>query len=288
MNTETGTEAVAPQATEAGKSAPAPATEQQLGTQQQEGGQATQPDDTTSDQDQEQQGDDASREQRKRPRWSDVNRANREALDAKREAERWRELALRHQSDLGQETQRQAPQPTDPRPTLEQHNFDQAAYEDALFDWKLAQREVQSSQRQQQQMVQEARSTFEQRQADFAAAHDDYDDVVTDPSLPITQVMAGAVHESEIGPQIAYHLGKNPKEAARIAGLSPLSQAREIGKIEAALAASGAKPKPPKPNQVTNAPPPPPAVGTSSPVKRSETDMSDEERVAAIRAARIS
>ena len=40
----------------------------------------------------------------------------------------------------------------------------------------------------------------------------------------------------EIGPEIAYFLGSNPKEVDRIARMTPFLQAKEIGKIEAKLA----------------------------------------------------
>jgi hypothetical protein len=39
-----------------------------------------------------------------------------------------------------------------------------------------------------------------------------------------------------VGPDIAYYLGSNPKEAERISRLSALMQAKEIGKIESKLA----------------------------------------------------
>ena len=48
--------------------------------------------------------------------------------------------------------------------------------------------------------------------------------------------MAETIRASDIGPEIAYHLGSNPKEAERIARLSPYLQAKEIGRIEAKLA----------------------------------------------------
>jgi hypothetical protein len=47
--------------------------------------------------------------------------------------------------------------------------------------------------------------------------------------------MAEAIQSSEAGPDLAYWLGSNPKEAERIANLSPLMQAKEIGRIEAKL-----------------------------------------------------
>jgi hypothetical protein len=48
--------------------------------------------------------------------------------------------------------------------------------------------------------------------------------------------MAQAIQYSEIGPDLAYHLGANPKEAERISRLPPILQAKEIGKLEAKLA----------------------------------------------------
>ena len=71
------------------------------------------------------------------------------------------------------------------------------------------------------------------------AARDKYEDftqVAYNPKLPVTDVMAETIKASDIGPDIAYWLGSNPKEADRIARLSPLLQAREIGKVEAKLA----------------------------------------------------
>ena len=47
--------------------------------------------------------------------------------------------------------------------------------------------------------------------------------------------MAQTIQASEIGPDVIYWLGNNPKEAARISNLPPILQAREIGKIEVKL-----------------------------------------------------
>jgi hypothetical protein len=72
------------------------------------------------------------------------------------------------------------------------------------------------------------------------AARDKYDDFVQvayNPKLPITNAMAETIQSSDIGPELAYYLGSNPKDAERISRLAPLAQAKEIGKIEAKLAA---------------------------------------------------
>jgi hypothetical protein len=49
--------------------------------------------------------------------------------------------------------------------------------------------------------------------------------------------MAETIQSSDIGPELAYYLGSNPKDAERISRMTPLGQAKEIGKIEAKLAA---------------------------------------------------
>jgi hypothetical protein len=62
--------------------------------------------------------------------------------------------------------------------------------------------------------------------------------------------MAETIHSSDIGPDLAYYLGSNPKEADRISRLSPYLQAKEIGRLEAKLVSE------PVTKRVTNAPEP--------------------------------
>lgn len=73
--------------------------------------------------------------------------------------------------------------------------------------------------------------------------YDDFYDVVGD--LKPTSPWSRAVMEEDNGDEVAYYLGKHLKEVQRIAGLSPLSQAREIGKLSFKLANAPDKPKQP-------------------------------------------
>lgn len=68
----------------------------------------------------------------------------------------------------------------------------------------------------------------------------DFDQVFND-RLPITDVAIELLTESEVGPRIAYHLGKNPSVAQRIADLNPVQQAIELTRLEAKLSAAPAK-----------------------------------------------
>ncbi|KKN66545.1 hypothetical protein LCGC14_0470790 [marine sediment metagenome] len=101
---------------------------------------------------------------------------------------------------------------------------------------------------------------YNEREEVIREKYDDFEQVAYNPKLPVTEAMAQTIRFSEIGPEIAYHLGTNLKEAARISRLPPLSQAREIGKIEAALVAD------PPQKRTTSAPPPiaPVKPGSSS------------------------
>ena len=99
----------------------------------------------------------------------------------------------------------------------------------------------------------------------------DFDDVALNPELPITQSMFDAALGDNVG-DILHHLGKHPDIATRISSLSPIQQAKEIGKIEDRLS----KPVPSK--KKTNAPDPPIILGSGgSPASKSEAEMNRDE-----------
>lgn len=124
-----------------------------------------------------------------------------------------------------------APAPTAEPPTQDQFESPEA-YAEALAEQKavqlIAQREAQ---RQQAELL----DAYHEREEDARTKYDDFEQVAYNPQLPITQVMAQTIQASDIGPEMAYYLGSNPKEADRISRLSPFLQAKEIGKIEAKL-----------------------------------------------------
>jgi len=71
---------------------------------------------------------------------------------------------------------------------------------------------------------------------DSRKVYTDFDEVVTAKDVQITKDMVKALAETDDPGELAYYLGKNKDEASRIAGMKPLAQAREIGKLEAKLA----------------------------------------------------
>jgi len=121
------------------------------------------------------------------------------------------------------------------------------AYAEALAERKatelLARREAE---REQLALVE----AYHDREEQAREKYDDFEQVVYNRNLPITDVMAQTIQASEVGPDVAYYLGSNPKEADRIARLSPFLQAKEIGRIEAKIAEN------PPVKRSTSAPPP--------------------------------
>ncbi len=139
-------------------------------------------------------------------------------------------------------------------PIKEQHEYaSDADYQRALIREELRGAERERLQRERETAAQtaqsERQSIYDARAGEVRARIPDFDQVAHSASVPYSQAMLQLVQESDLGPEIAYHLGKNPHEADRIARLSPLSAAREIGRLESRFASKA----PPK---VSSAPPP--------------------------------
>lgn len=118
-----------------------------------------------------------------------------------------------------------------------------------------------------------ATEAFSYREAEAREKFTDYDTVTRNPNVAITQDMASLIRDSEFGPDIAYHLGKNPAEAARIASLPTIRQAAELGKLEVALSA-------PKPARKVPAAPVQPVSGIAAGGAKDPASMSMSEYAA--------
>ena len=193
----------------------------------------------------------------------------------------------REQRKWEREQKAKVPAPPPPAEPLKPDDFTNAqAYAEAMAERKaqelLAQREAEA---QAAAML----DAYHDREEDARTKYDDFEQVAYNPKLPVTETMAQTIQASEIGPDVIYWLGSNPKEAERIARLSPLLQAREIGKIEARLASN----PPAKKTSTAPAPIAPvtaraasaPAYDTTDP--RSVKNMSTSEWIEAERLRQI-
>ena len=195
-----------------------------------------------------------------------------------REQRKWEREQAQRQSE--QQTLRSAP-------TASPDQFESTeAYADALALQKAQQLVAQRDAERQRSEVLES---YHDREEEARSKYDDFEQVAYNPKLSITTVMAQSIQASEVGPEVAYYLGANPKEADRISRLAPILQAKEIGRIEAKLASD------PPVKKTTSAPAPispvtarssgAPAYDTTDP--RSTKTMSASEWIDAERARQL-
>ncbi len=98
---------------------------------------------------------------------------------------------------------------------------------------------------------------------------------VFDGNVPVSEVMADLIAESDVGTELAYYLGKNRSLAHRIAEMSPVEAARELGRLEGKVSL-------PKAKTVSSAPKPPTTlVGKAHSGGKTFDDMSYDEYRAA-------
>ena len=180
-----------------------------------------------------------------------------------------------------EQSQRVAPTAPSELPPPDQ--FDSVeTYAKAYAEQMLREREVQ---KQRSEYVE----AYHDREEDARGKYDDFEQVAYNPNLRITTVMAETIQTSDVGPDVAYYLGSNPKEADRISRLSPILQAKEIGRIEATLVSnppvkkSSSAPTPISP--VTARSSGAPAYDTTDP--RSIKTMTTSEWIAAERARQV-
>jgi len=149
-----------------------------------------------------------------------------DAMISKRLAREQRKWEREQQAKLAQP---QAPKEVPPIEHFESPD----AYAEALAVRKaeelLAQREFQKQQA-------EINDAYHEREEEARAKYDDFEQVAYNPKLPISNAMAETIQASDIGPDIAYYLGSNPKEAARIAALnSPILHLKKLAELKQRL-----------------------------------------------------
>lgn len=139
------------------------------------------------------------------------------------------------------------PQNSAEKPNIDNfESFD--AYNEALLDWKVEQREAQREKRIKEQedaklaavQAEEVKSSWARKEESLGEDYDDYQDLVAQhQSTSFRQDLIQATYESDLGPQIRYYLLKNPEELAKInkspAELSSYAIFKKIAELETKL-----------------------------------------------------
>jgi hypothetical protein len=172
------------------------------------------------------------------------------------------------------EMQSQQKPSTKPEPKREDFADDEAhqrAQIDHVVEQRAQERAVQLVQQtQQQQRQQSAVTQFWERADELAERYPDFEAVVTNPNVPLNGPILEFVTESEVGPELAYHLGKNRTKALSIAQMTPIQAARALMTLESELKA---KPK----AQPSRAPDPMNPVGNRGSASRSSMPSDDDD-----------
>ena len=173
-------------------------------------------------------------------RFSEITK-QREA--ARQEAQREREAreALEARlKDLEAKVAPQAPAKVDEEPKPDQFT-DAFEYAKALAEWSAEQallnRDKQEAERkaneERQKLIQSWQTKLEQAKATLP----DYEEMIASSDVVVNDDIRDAILESDVGPQILYHLAENPEIAKKITGGSTRQALRELGKLEARLEA---------------------------------------------------
>lgn len=209
---------------------------------------------------------------------SRIDELTRARYEAEREAKFWREQAAK------------SPPPSTDAPKPTRADFaDDDAYFEALADFKAEQKVQQFSQQTQAERAQEAQARQTASQFDLyqervqQAGLPDYAEVVGQSDVPAAPHVLESILDSDVGPQLAYHLAKHPDVAERLNALTPVQAAREIGRLEAAVASPATQPTTPA-KRTTSAPAPiNPVRGGNGQFTKPTEAMSDAEWYAANR-----
>ena len=225
------------------------------------------------------EGEESTQEEKKQTKSQNAKQRLRRKLREEAQARQQAEEAnrqLMEKINAIEEKVNNVANPPPKRPSRVEYESDEE-YEDALFEWrdsKLPRQEPQPKPTQPTEQPEELPEVDPevlrnwQHQVDKASEkYDDFEDYLTSiPPQSMTEAMTLAIMENEEAGEVAYFLGKNHKEAARIANLNIAAQIREIDKLSQTL----------KPKQTSAPPPINPEKGGDSPVKDPEK-MSPEE-----------
>ena len=148
------------------------------------------------------------------------------------------------------------------------------AYQEALTDWKIDERERNRKEADARTAAEEAvraeQDGWAKKEKAARKAHTDYDDLMETIKIPVGPgVLAArqAMLEDEHGAELLYHLAKHPKELERIAALPPASAVLAVGRLSASLESPATENGQPR---ITGAPKPPP------PSRRAGKTVSDD------------
>lgn len=216
-----------------------------------------------------------------------IDKLNSRISEKDREIEHWKSEALKYSGK--QEVQQQSSKPASsdgkPNPELFETN---AEYIEALTDWKLEQKEKVSKQAAAESEIRNAQTKLQdehnKRIQKFKETTPDFDVKVSEfieehGDIQLAPVVFEAIQTSDLGAEVVYEVINTPGEYERLQSMTAIQALKEIGKIEARIAAAknSSEEKQKTIKKTTSAPAPMKPVGSNSKTEKSLEDMSFDE-----------
>jgi hypothetical protein len=168
----------------------------------------------------------------------------------------------------------------DPKPHPTQFT-DIDEYSKALEDWTKETTKIELAKEAKDNAEKASRDnvtkTWQARQDAFKAETTDYAEVVNGADLQIYSACGDAIMESDAGPEILYHLAKNPELVEKMKGMSIPRALVEVGKLEAKFGGEEkTATKQVKTVEVSKAPEPIKRIKSGSGIELSKVDSNGE------------
>ena len=176
-------------------------------------------------------------------RFSEITKQREEA---RKEAQQEREQRQALEQRLAALEKQATPQPVrnideEPQPSQFQDAFEYAkALAEFSTEKALAERDKRDAEEKVAVERQKVIETWATKVQSAKASMPDFDEVVASSDVVVNDDIRDAILESDVGPQVLYHLAENDELAKKIAGMSPKAALREIGKLEERFAAKPA------------------------------------------------
>ena len=168
-------------------------------------------------------------------RFSEITKQREEARKEAQQERQAREALEARLAALERQPAPQAPKvDEEPQPSQFNDAFEYAkALAEYTADQRIGEMRRQDAEAKEAQERQKVIETWASKVQAAKASMPDFDDIVASSDVVVNDDIRDAILESDVGPQILYHLAENDDVAKRIAGLSPKQALREIGKLEA-------------------------------------------------------
>ena len=132
------------------------------------------------------------------------------------------------------------------KPQASQFN-DAFEYAEALAEWSaekaLKDRDIADQQRKAEEERNKVAESWNKKVSKAKEAIPDFNKVVSKSSVVVSDAIRDAILESDVGPQILYHLASNDDFAQSIASMPAIKALKEIGRLEARYEGEQEKPE---------------------------------------------